>query len=351
MSPLLALAGVWGESHGVLIASICGSFALTANCCCTYWAARIFGLKVINKFIFLFRKKPISIPEDVKQSNFLVWSLVMRLTPGIPFIFTNIILGALKMPFQSYILISVPILTLSSFGYIYATAGIISGNYVNFGGGIAIILGFFIVGRFILKRRKKMQSELFQTRENNSKIWEISEINASIRKILESNLSNIWIRGEISNLKSHSSGHHYFQLKDSLSQIKAVLFKGDARNQTCLPKEGGNFIIFGDLTAYEPRGDCQIRVKYLLEEGSGNLKLEFERLKKSLMREGLFDSDKKKPIPKYITRVGLVTSKEGAAIEDFTSILQRRDWCGEIISLFFVSTGGHCSQEPDRGNR
>ena len=83
-----------------------------------------------------------------------------------------------------------------------------------------------------------MQSELFQTRENNSKIWEISEINASIRKILESNLSNIWIRGEISNLKSHSSGHHYFQLKDSLSQIKAVLFKGDARNQTCLPKEG-----------------------------------------------------------------------------------------------------------------
>ena len=176
-----------------------------------------------------------------------------------------------------------------------------------------------------------MQSELFQTRENNSKIWEISEINASIRKILESNLSNIWIRGEISNLKSHSSGHHYFQLKDSLSQIKAVLFKGDARNQTCLPKEGGNFIIFGDLTAYEPRGDCQIRVKYLLEEGSGNLKLEFERLKKSLMREGLFDSDKKKPIPKYITRVGLVTSKEGAAIEDFTSILQRRDWCGEII--------------------
>ena len=154
VSPLLALAGVWGESHGVLIASICGSFALTANCCCTYWAARIFGLKVINKFIFLFRKKPISIPEDVKESNFLVWSLVMRLTPGIPFIFTNIILGALKMPFQSYILISVPILTLSSFGYIYATAGIISGNFVNFGGGIAIILGFFIVGRFILKRRK-----------------------------------------------------------------------------------------------------------------------------------------------------------------------------------------------------
>ena len=88
------------------------------------------------------------------MSTFFAWSLILRLTPGIPFIFSNIVLGALKMPFQLYIIISAPILTLSSFGYIYATAGIISGDFVYLGGGIAIILCFFIAGRIILKRRK-----------------------------------------------------------------------------------------------------------------------------------------------------------------------------------------------------
>ena len=154
VSPLLALAGIWGETHGVLIASIYGTFALVANSCWTYWVARIFGIKVINRFISFIRKKPILIPENGHRVNFFVWSLILRLTPGIPFIFTNAILGALKMPFPSYIIISVPILGLSSFGYIYATAGIISGNFANFGGGIAVILCFFIVGRLILKRKK-----------------------------------------------------------------------------------------------------------------------------------------------------------------------------------------------------
>ena len=154
VSPLLALAGIWGESHGILFAATCGTLALVANCFWTYWIARIFGLTVINRFILFLRKKPLMIPEDGKNSNYLIWSLVMRLTPGIPFIFTNTTLGALKMPFKLYTLVSVPILTLSSFGYIYATAGIIGGNFVHFGSGIAIILCFFIVGRLILKKRK-----------------------------------------------------------------------------------------------------------------------------------------------------------------------------------------------------
>ena len=154
VSPLLALAGIWGETHGVLIAALYGTFALVANSCWTYWLARIFGIKVINRLIGFIRKKPILIPENGHRVNFFVWSLILRLTPGIPFIFTNTILGALKMPFQSYIIISAPILALSSFGYIYATAGIISGNFINFGGGIAVILCFFIAGRIILKRKK-----------------------------------------------------------------------------------------------------------------------------------------------------------------------------------------------------
>lgn len=176
-----------------------------------------------------------------------------------------------------------------------------------------------------------MQSELFQTYENNSKIWEISELNASIRKTLEGSHSNVWVRGEISNLKSHSSGHHYFQIKDSACQIKAVLFRGDARNQFSLPKEGGNFVIFGDLTVYEPRGDYQIRVKHLMEEGAGSLRMEFERLKNQLTLEGLFDNDIKLSIPRFSVRLGLVTSSEGAAIKDFISILERKGWKGQIV--------------------
>ena len=176
-----------------------------------------------------------------------------------------------------------------------------------------------------------MQSELFQTYENNSKIWEISELNASIRKTLEGSHSNVWVRGEISNLKSHSSGHHYFQIKDSVCQIKAVLFRGDARNQFSLPKEGGNFVIFGDLTVYEPRGDYQIRVKHLMEEGAGSLRMEFERLKNQLTLEGLFDNDIKLSIPRFSVRLGLVTSSEGAAIKDFISILERKGWKGQIV--------------------
>ena len=176
-----------------------------------------------------------------------------------------------------------------------------------------------------------MQSELFQTYENNSKIWEISELNASIRKTLEGSHSNIWVRGEISNLKSHSSGHHYFQIKDSVCQIKAVLFRGDARNQFSLPKEGGNFVIFGDLTVYELRGDYQIRVKHLMEEGAGSLRMEFERLKNQLTLEGLFDNDIKLSIPRFSVRLGLVTSSEGAAIKDFISILERKGWKGQIV--------------------
>jgi uncharacterized membrane protein YdjX (TVP38/TMEM64 family) len=154
VSPLLALAGIWGESNGILIASMLGTICLITNCCWTYWMARVFGLNLINRFIRLLKKNPITIPEGSGNTNFFLWSLVLRLTPGIPFIFSNLILGAVKMPFHLYLLISIPILTCSSFGYIYATAGLIGGDFANLGGGLAIILCFFITGRIILKKKK-----------------------------------------------------------------------------------------------------------------------------------------------------------------------------------------------------
>jgi exodeoxyribonuclease VII large subunit len=178
-----------------------------------------------------------------------------------------------------------------------------------------------------------MQSELFQSYEENSKIWKISEINSAIRKVLEQNFSQVWVRGEISNLKAHSSGHYYFQLKDSNAQIKAVLFRGDSRNLASPPKEGSEYLAFGDITSYEARGDCQIRVRHLMQEGMGNLQLEFERLKKKLSNEGLFNPEKKKTLPRLPQKIALVTSPEGAAKEDFIGILKRRNWKG-LVTLF-----------------
>ena len=154
VSPLLALAGIWGESNGILLSSVLGTLCLITNCCWTYWMARVFGLNLINRFVVLLKRNPITIPEGSGNTNFFLWSLVLRLTPGIPFIFSNLILGAVKMPFHLYLLISIPILTCSSFGYIYATAGLIGGDFANLGGGLAIILCFFIAGRIILKKKK-----------------------------------------------------------------------------------------------------------------------------------------------------------------------------------------------------
>ena len=144
-----------------------------------------------------------------------------------------------------------------------------------------------------------MQSELFETHEENSKIWKISQINSAIRKVLEKNFSQVWVKGEISNLRAHSSGHYYFQLKDSKAQIKAVLFRGDAKNLIRPPEEGSEYLAFGDITSYEARGDCQIRVRHLMQEGVGNLRLEFERLKSLLESEGLFEAKRKKEIPHF----------------------------------------------------
>ena len=178
-----------------------------------------------------------------------------------------------------------------------------------------------------------MQSELFQSHEEHSRIWHVSEINSEIRKVLEKNFSQTWVKRGISNLRGHSSGHYYFQLKDSKAQIKAVLFRGDAKNLASPPVEGTEYLAFGDVTFYEARGDCQIRVRHLMQEGVGNLRLEFERLKKQLMMEGLFDRQRKKAIPLFPTRIALITSPEGAAIHDFLTILDRRNWKGEVLLL------------------
>ena len=170
-------------------------------------------------------------------------------------------------------------------------------------------------------------------------VWSVSDLNRQVKACLEANFGAIWVRGEVSNLRVQPSGHSYFTLKDEGSQIRAVLFRGDAIRMETLPKEGEQFAVYGDLSVYEPRGEYQIRVRHLLAIGAGQLNREFERLKRKLNEEGLFDPDRKQPIPELPRRVAIVTSPTGAAFQDFISILRRRDWRGEVL-LFGAKVQG-----------
>jgi exodeoxyribonuclease VII large subunit len=175
-----------------------------------------------------------------------------------------------------------------------------------------------------------MQTELFEQEEDHSTIWSITSLTQAIHKSLQSQFPIVWVRGEISNLRAQASGHRYFQLKDKNCQLKAVMFRGDASGRAYLPKEGDECLAYGEVTVYEPRGEYQLRVRHLLQDGIGNLRLQFERLKKKLLEEGLFEDDRKKPLPNFARTIAIITSPDGAALQDFTSILDRRNWTGKI---------------------
>ena len=184
-----------------------------------------------------------------------------------------------------------------------------------------------------------MQTELFEQEEEDSPIFSVTQVTNEVKKSLERKFRQIWIRGEISNLRAHSSGHFYFVLKDTKAQIKAVLFRGDAMGLSYLPQEGDECLAFGDITIYEPRGEYQVRVRHLMQDGLGNLRAQFEKLKNNLLQEGLFEESRKKILPKLPTKIGVITSSTGAALQDFISILKRRKWGGELY-LFHASVQG-----------
>jgi exodeoxyribonuclease VII large subunit len=175
-----------------------------------------------------------------------------------------------------------------------------------------------------------MQTELFEEEEDQSTVWSITGLTQAIRKSLQSQFPVVWVRGEISNLRSQSSGHRYFLLKDENSQLKAVFFRGDATGSGYLPKEGDDCLAYGEITVYEPRGEYQLRVRHMLQDGLGNLRLQFERLKEKLLGEGLFEEERKKSLPSFPRTLALVTSPDGAVLQDFLSILKRRNWNGKI---------------------
>lgn len=155
-------------------------------------------------------------------------------------------------------------------------------------------------------------------------ILTVSDINKAVKATLEGKYKLLWLKGEISNFKPHSSGHFYFSLKDSKAQISAVMFRGFNQSLKFKPKDGMEVVVRGKISVYEPRGSYQIACELMEPLGAGALQLAFEKLKQKLQAEGLFDPSKKRPLPPLPHHVAVVTSPTGAAIRDILNVLGRR---------------------------
>lgn len=160
----------------------------------------------------------------------------------------------------------------------------------------------------------------------NNNYLTITEFTKKLKGIFDSSkaFSNMYLKGEISNFKRHTSGHLYFSLKDEGSVINAMMWSSQANKLVFNPKDGMKVLVHGRITIYEARGTYQIYVDDMQEDGIGNLYLEYEKLKKKLSNEGLFDSKYKKEIPKIPNRIGIITAPTGAAIKDILSTIKRR---------------------------
>lgn len=156
------------------------------------------------------------------------------------------------------------------------------------------------------------------------RILTVSALTTLVRDRLEKDFSDLWVEGEVSNLRAPASGHLYFTLKDATSQIRVVLFRAGALRLRFALKEGLQLVVRGRMTVYEPRGEYQLILDYLEPKGVGALQLAFEQLKARLAGEGLFDPARKRPLPFLPRRVGIVTSLSGAAIRDMLVVLRRR---------------------------
>jgi len=156
------------------------------------------------------------------------------------------------------------------------------------------------------------------------KIYTVYEITSEIKRTLEK-FGTLWLQGEISNFKHHTSGHMYFALKDDRAQLRAAFFRNNNAHLKFRPEDGLEVLVRGRISVYEPRGDYQLIVEFMEPKGLGSLQLAFEQLKQRLRKEGLFDEAHKKPLPLLPQKIGIVTSPTGAAIRDMLRILQRRN--------------------------
>jgi len=176
------------------------------------------------------------------------------------------------------------------------------------------------------------------------RIYSVSELNGAIRALLDEEFRDIWVSGEISGLKLAASGHYYFTLKERDAQLKCVAFRSSHRYWKFKPADGLAVLARGRIDVYEVRGEYQLQVELLEPQGLGALQLAFEQLKKKLAAEGLFAAERKRALPRFPRRIGIVTSPRGAAIADMTGILSRR-FPGLSIRLFPALVQGPGSVE------
>src|SRR5881628_310774 len=186
--------------------------------------------------------------------------------------------------------------------------------------------------------RMQRTTDLFP---QTSKIFTVSELTRNIRGTLETKFGAVWVQGEISNYKLHPSGHQYFTLKDQRAQISCVIWR-----DTMLPlrqplADGAQVQVFGTVTVFEARGQYQLNVQILQPRGMGLLQAKFEALKRKLETEGLFAQERKRPLPKFPRRIGIITSPTGAAIHDMLNVLCRRaPWLQILINPVRVQGAG-----------
>ena len=187
--------------------------------------------------------------------------------------------------------------------------------------------------------------ETYNENNNDSrKIYSVTEINNEIKVILEDSYPSVWISGEISSFKQYSSGHMYFNLKDENSQISAVMFSFQNQKLKFALKDGMQVLLYGKITSYINRGTYQIQVYDVEQQGLGTLQEKFEKLKKKLLEEGLFDETHKRQIPYIVNKIGIVTSKDGAALHDILSVLDRRFSNVEVL-IYPVRVQGETAKD------
>src|SRR2546422_4723573 len=174
----------------------------------------------------------------------------------------------------------------------------------------------------------ELTADFFQT---STKVLTVSELTRSIRGILETKFGAVWVQGEVSNYKLHPSGHQYFTLKDARAQIACVIFRNTMAPLRQPLSDGAQVQVYANVSVFEARGQYQLSVQIIQPRGLGVLQAKFEALKRKLDTEGLFDPARKRALPKFPKRIGIVTSPSGAAIRDILNVLRRRARGIEIL--------------------
>ena len=182
---------------------------------------------------------------------------------------------------------------------------------------------------------------------NNDKYLTVSQITRYLKYKFDNdeNLNTVFLKGEISNFKNHTTGHLYFTIKDENSRILAIMFRNNALKLKFKPTDGSKVLVVGKISVYEATGNYQIYVTDMQEDGVGNLYLEFEKLKKKLQEKGYFAKEHKKPIPKFPKKIGVITASTGAAIKDIITTINRRYRLAEVYLFPSLVQGENAKED------